>query len=491
MEKTEDSTANVSRCHLCGVGIHPMDEGICYKCIGSFDVTKGISKEFTLKPCTKCDSHKGPLWIKNSWRNNPRSSKSIEDAEWIEFCLENIKGLEHVIIAQLNCEEKYGELSKINLKIQREIYENIFVEKSIEIKCVRESVLCDNCKNYKKLEEKWEAIVKLRQKGNHKLNLYYIEQMLLKDNIHKKAFKIVENKDDLDFYFRKKASAMEFIAFIRSKIMFRCNKAISTDNTSKKSIKHHILTLDLPTINKGDLITLPQKIQKTLNVSSCCLVIKVNSLIHLFDILKCKVHTMDTWPSKVLSFCNKEHLIEYKVLGLKNGFNYIELQEINNDKHKVGICYFGDKLKINDKVLGYDLTNVIETKCSYANVVVVKKVWEDEKKLEFSEIKRVFDITESESQEDEEYIEFMKDFEEELTMEYTINNKNEESFSEKKKSKHKKKDKIKNKEEEVGEQKNELAMKELTETLEYDTSIIKQENRFAAINNDSYSEDDT
>jgi nonsense-mediated mRNA decay protein 3 len=317
------------------------------------------------------------------------------------FCLKKVKGLDKVKLVDSDFiwTEAHSKRIKIRVKIQREVQNNLSLESTLMIEFTEKNFQCDDCKKTW-TPNKWKAIVQLRQKANTKQTILFLEQLIMKHGMHKKTSNIKEMPDGLDFCFANKALAEEFASFIQSQIITKTKQSkqlISADLSSYEYNYVYTFSIELPSISKGDLIIIPPKLQRELGgASSLCLVLKVASLIHLFDPVKVKVHTLDSkcyWNYELLPVCTRSQLREYvvKSIGSSIGasaeysFANFRLQRVSDPDEVFKTfrvkSHLGKILKTNDKVLAYDLSVITNgelevKKIPELDVVVVKKSYQ-------------------------------------------------------------------------------------------------------------------
>jgi len=419
----------------------PTATNICLQCLSStIDITEGISTKGTLLKCNQCDRYYGPPW----------QSCAPESRELMAFCLKKIKGLEKVklIDSDFIWTEAHSKRIKIRMKIQREVQIKLSLESTLTIEFTEKNFQCDDCKKTW-TPNKWKAIVQLRQKANSKQTIFFLEQLIIKHGMHKKTNNIKEMPDGLDFCFATKVLAGEFAAFIQSQIITKVKQSkqlISADLSSNEYNYVYTFSVELPSVSKGDLVIIPPKLQRELGgASTLCLVLKVASLIHLFDPIKVKIHTLDSkcyWNYELLPVCTRSQLTEYVVQSIGNSsggtaeYSFVDLRlcrvsdtnVINKRLHAES--HLGRILKNNDKVLAYDLSVITNgdlelKKMQGLDVVVVKKSYSDKEKKSKLKLNRldkekVLGKKENKWQverEEKEYEEFERDLEEQEEME--------------------------------------------------------------------------
>jgi len=376
----------------------PNASNTCIQCLSSkANITEGIATQNVLYSCNQCGRWQGPPWLKCE----------PESQELLALCLKKIKGLQKVKVvnASFVWTEPHSKRLKVKITIQKEIESKTILETSQIIEFVLKNQQCDDCKK-QWTPHKWDTTVQLRQKVDHKRTLLYIEQLILKHKMYKKCVNIKEVTDGIDFMFANKMAGMEFVMFIASQIVCKHKSAkqlISADKSSNIYNYEYTYHIELAPICREDMIWITPKLQKDLGGSSpICLVIRVGSLIQLFDPMLIRIHTIDSacyWNFEPQTVCTNKSLTEYVIINIDpiksaqdktNDYEYcdLELQKITdfgeNDTRIFAKSHLGKILNIDDHVLGYDLLSITSGKIDWLqgygkidipDAVIVKKIY--------------------------------------------------------------------------------------------------------------------
>eukprot|EP01022_Parablepharisma_sp_SALTPOND_P017866 TRINITY_DN2901_c4_g1_i1.p3 TRINITY_DN2901_c4_g1~~TRINITY_DN2901_c4_g1_i1.p3 ORF type:complete len:566 (+),score=39.86 TRINITY_DN2901_c4_g1_i1:9070-10767(+) len=390
------------KCCVCGNPMQPTASNICVQCLaGRVDITEGITKQGLLHFCRQCGRYMAPHWTKCE----------LESQELLSICLKKIKGLNRVklIDAGFVWTEPHSRRIKLKITIQKEVQANTILQSSFVAELVVENMQCDDCKKVW-TPHTWNSVVQLRQKVDHKRAIYYLEQIILKHNMHSKAINVKEMPDGIDFFFANKTHALILYDFLHSQVVskFRQSKQlISADLSSNQYNYKHTYYVEVAPVCREDLVFIPPKLQKELGGSSpICLVSKMASMLQLLDPINQRTYSVDNeayWSHEFKPICTRKQLAEFIVLNVEpihskhshmsvnmsrvdEAANYcyadVELQRITdfgeNDNRFYAKTHLGNVLKIDDHVLCYDLEslNVHEIeglKKSLPDIIIVKK----------------------------------------------------------------------------------------------------------------------
>ena len=336
---------------------------------------------------------------------------ALESQELLSICLKKIKGLNRVklIDAGFVWTESHSKRIKLKLTIQKEVQANVILQSSFVAELVVENLQCDDCKKTW-TPHTWNSVVQVRQKVDHKRTILYLEQLILKHNMHAKAINVKEEPDGLDFFFSCKTHALMLNDFVHSQVLSEARSAkqlVSADINSNEYNYKHTYYIELAPISKEDLFFIPPKVQKELGgVSPIGLVTKMASMIQILDPINRRHYALDQeayWSHEFKSLCTRRQLTEFIVLNVEPedrraqakatnqsridesaNFYYVdvELQRLAdfgvNDTRIFAKSHLGNVLKIDDHVLGYDLEvlNAPEMeglKKVFPDIIIVKK----------------------------------------------------------------------------------------------------------------------
>lgn len=98
---------------------------------------------------------------------------------------------------------------------------------------------------------------------DHKRTFLWLEQLILKHNVHKTITNIKERPDGLDFFYQNRAHAIKFIEFLQSVVPIRyksSEKLVSEDLNNNTANMKHSFSVEIIPICREDCICLPKKI---------------------------------------------------------------------------------------------------------------------------------------------------------------------------------------------------------------------------------------
>ncbi len=83
---------------------------------------------------------------------------------------------------------------------------NASVQQSFMVEYEEHYTQCDDCKK-EFTPHTWTASVQLRQKVEHKKTFFWLEQLILKNQLHDNVLNIEAKDEGLDFFFKHKNHA--------------------------------------------------------------------------------------------------------------------------------------------------------------------------------------------------------------------------------------------------------------------------------------------
>ena len=296
--------------------------------------------------------------------------------------------------------EPHSKRIKVKVTIQKEVQGNSLLETTVVIEFVIKNFQCADCKR-QWTPHTWNSVVQLRQKIDHKRTIMYVEQLILKNNMHTKTTNVKEMPDGIDFFFDNKTHAIALGDFIHSQMVSKYKQSkqlISADKSSNEYCYTHTFNIELAPICREDLIHIPPKLRKDLGgAAPLCLVLRMASMVQLLDVSKLKVYTIDEacyWTYEPVAVSTKKQLTEFIVLNITPipssekspdyVFAEVEVQRSSdfgeNEKRFYVKTHLGGVLKIGDPALGYDIDNLASGKLDFVrkgmpDVVLVKKVY--------------------------------------------------------------------------------------------------------------------
>lgn len=360
-------------CCVCGIPISQNPSNMCVNCIrGSVDVTATLPKEAAVSWCRVCDRYHQPpkYWTK----------AALESRELMVVCLKRIKGLSkmHLVDASWIWTEPHSRRLKIKLTVQKEVFAGTVVQQSCVIEFVVNALMCEGCQRIATGHELWGCVVQVRQRVEHKKMLLYLEQLILKHDMHRDVMKIKSHPDGLDFYFESRSNALKMIDFVQAVAPCRRKdgeQLVSADLKSNTANFHYSLRLDIAPVCKDDIVCLPRKLHTQYGgIGPVLIVLKMYSNIVVLDPRTLQAHEIAGkfyWTDPIPSLASRRQLVEFFVVdvepipGAINGrFQLADItvcreSEVGMGKDVVVRSHLGNILQEGDAVMGYDLSTIV------------------------------------------------------------------------------------------------------------------------------------
>eukprot|EP00761_Pharyngomonas_kirbyi_P013305 gb/GECH01013332.1/.p1 GENE.gb/GECH01013332.1/~~gb/GECH01013332.1/.p1 ORF type:complete len:473 (+),score=84.86 gb/GECH01013332.1/:1-1419(+) len=390
-------------CCVCGISMPPNPSNMCINCLRSHvDITEGIPKEASLNYCRFCGKYLQPpnYWI----------FCELESRELLSICLKKIKGLKKVKLVDANFlwTEPHSKRLKVKLTIQKEVFNGAMLQQSFIVDYEVIHVQCDACKRLE-TPHKWKAVAQVRQKVPHKRTFYFLEQLILKHDMHAvcRVINIKEQPDGLDFFFAEKSDATKFVEFLNNVVPLRyktSEKLISHDMKSNIYNLNYTFSVEIAPICREDLVCLPKQLYNGLGGAGplliCSRVSQNLGFIDPTNLNMAEVNASTFWRFPFRPIASARQLVEFMVLdielvpgGVNGRYQLAEVEVVRSEE--VGIAdsvfvrtHLGGLLSPGDIVLGYDLrtTNTNEENIdSYqhlnvSDIVLVRKYRERKRK---------------------------------------------------------------------------------------------------------------
>jgi len=378
------------------------------------DITEGIPKQSTLVNCRNCERYLSPP--------STYVAASLESKELLDICLKKLKpSLSRVrfIKAWFIWTEPHSKRVKIKVQVQKQIEGNACLEQEFEVEFIVSNQMCIDCHRVE-AKDFWKSSVQVRQKVTRKRTFYYLEQVLLKYNMHANTTKIAKQSNGLDFFYSLDQDAVKLKNFLM-KILpcryFDSKKLISHD-THNSTYNYKIsYSVELPQVCKDDIVILPRKLANQLgNLGQLAICLRVTSNIHLIDFNTLQITSV---PSDKYWHIGKERPTFSAICETKSlsHFTVMEIEPIRRQPHKLGKgmiskkhvladCYvvrtselgmtdeyihcrthLGHLLNEGDSVLGLDVANsninnpeMDSLKGVLPDVILVKKVYDKQRR---------------------------------------------------------------------------------------------------------------
>ncbi|ODQ68572.1 NMD3-domain-containing protein [Nadsonia fulvescens var. elongata DSM 6958] len=405
-------------CCNCGDTMlaRPGGVAICEVCIrDTADIISDIPRHGVLSFCKNCGRLNVPP---NQWIRAPPESREL-----MAQILKRLKGLHRLRLmdAVFLWTEPHSRRVKVKITVQGEAKEfgNTMIQQSFQVEMVEHGGQCPDCaKSF--TANTWRATVQIRQKVVHKKTFFFLEQLILKNHMHKNTVSIQESKEGLDFFFNHKQHAITMVDFLSNAVPCRTKRSeelISMDtHTSVRSYKF-TFSVEIVPICKDDIVVLPSRLAKSIGSTSRIFIChKIGSSIRLIDprtLQTIEIPAQLYWRNPFDSLSSAKNLVEYMVLDIEPVFDIkghghgngtavaagryaladvtvmraSELGSGDAEEHFVR-THLGGILKTGDIVLGYPLSvlNLNNTEFdqlkpeSIPDIVLVKKTYPDKKK---------------------------------------------------------------------------------------------------------------
>lgn len=443
-------------CCNCGVTIEPNPANMCIACLRSqVDITEGIPKQATLHFCRGCERYLQPPaeWVQCA----------LESRELLSLCLKKLKGLNRVklVDASFIWTEPHSKRIKLKLTVHGEVMGGATLQQVFVVEYTIAYQMCNDC-HRTEAKDFWRASVQVRQKGNNKKTLYYLEQLILKHKSYVNTLGIKPIHGGLDFYYTTEGFARKFVDFLNSVLPCRyqhSKKLISHDIHSNVYNYKFTYSVEIVPVSKDSVVCLPKKLTQQLGgISPLCLTYRITNSIHLIDPATAQIAELSGaqyWRDPFGAICDPKQLVEYVVMDIEpimeKERNYFPGQGTVSNRHvladawvvkasELGLndntihtrTHLGHILKIGDSVLGYNLkdSNINDDnfekmdKNNCSEVILVKKHYGNKSSRRRERIWKLKRLTEEDGALDTdggEFDEFLDDIEEDPDLRQNIN----------------------------------------------------------------------
>jgi nonsense-mediated mRNA decay protein 3 len=190
---------------------------MCLTCItAQNNISQGITKEAVINQCRNCRRYQRPPWV----------YAERESKELLALCLRKIRGLKDVklVDAGFLYTEPHSRRIKVKLTISKEINKGVSVQETFVVEFTEHFQQCEDCQK-EFTPHTWGAVVQLRQHAKHKKTLLYLEQVILKHNVHDKCVKVQEEEHGIDFFFKNRQHAQGLVEFLESMICIQLKQS--------------------------------------------------------------------------------------------------------------------------------------------------------------------------------------------------------------------------------------------------------------------------
>jgi len=426
-------------CCVCGEPIEPNTTNMCVSCAKShFDITSDIPRHGSINHCKGCDR-----WLADPKNANSYVEAGRESKELLAILLKQIKhtlGKETKLVdADFIWTEPHSKRLKVKITIQKEVQHGAWLEQSLVIEFIEAGGFCLEC-HRQEAKDFWKCVVQVRQKRSHKKTFLYLEQLILKHEVHKNCVRITGSGNGLDFFFAEKQSKRKFLEFLQAVMPIKYSesqKLISHDvHTQTYNYKYTTL-VELPHVSKDDVICLPKALStKNGNIGPLVICQRVTQTVHLIDpqtLDHIEIQKDAYWRNPCFPVADKIPLKEYMVMGVEP-INPPKTAGIKSKKHELADLWLvatdclgsadesnwlhakthlGKLFNCGDLCLGFDVQNSNVSEVSYdalrhkvgdenlPDVIVVKKSYGSNLKRNKQRVWKVKKL-EIETAEDEE-----------------------------------------------------------------------------------------
>eukprot|EP00762_Andalucia_godoyi_P001129 ANDGO_02061.mRNA.1 60S ribosomal export protein NMD3 len=368
-------------CCLCGLTMEPNPSNMCVSCLRQqVDITDGISKELMLQFCRGCGRYLVPP---NGW-----VYAELESKELLALCLKRIKGMKTVklVDAGFVWTEPHSKRLKVRITIQKEVMDSTILQQSLVVTYIVHQQQCESCSRLES-DQTWRAACQVRQKVEHKRTFLYLEQLILKHNMHSHTVTIKDQPDGIDFFFNHRTHALQFTAFLHSvapATSLTAKQLISQDDHSNTYNFKYTFSVELAPVCRDDMVVIPPKMHSQMGgIGPVVLVYKVSNAIHLIDpqtLQTAEIEPKIYFKNPFRATLGAKNLTEFVVLDVEpvsftnkqlqssyasSRFKLVEATLARssdlgvNDNVSFVRTHLGHLLHPGDTVMGYDLTTAV------------------------------------------------------------------------------------------------------------------------------------
>jgi len=242
---------------------------------------------------------------------------------------------------------------------------------------------CEACER-SHTDKTWKAIVQVRQHVGHKRTMFYLEQLILKHNMHENCINIKERPDGIDFYYNHKSHAQKLVHFLGnySPIKVKTSERLITHDPQSNIFNFkYSFSVEMAPICREDAICLSKSYSKSLGgLGPVVVCYKFNCNIYLMEPYSLRTFEMAGplfWKAPYKAMLTSKHLVEFTIIDVEpvkprvevGKWLLVEAQVVKSDDPDNVVMYtkshMGHLLKPGDTVLGYDLKN---TNANEANI---------------------------------------------------------------------------------------------------------------------------
>ena len=279
-----------------------------------FTFNQGIPKQSTVQFCRNCERYQQPPsnWI----------IAELESKELLTLCLKKLKGLSKVrlVDAGFVWTEPHSRRLKVKLTIQKEVYSSAILQQIFIVEYIVCAQQCPDCTRLA-AQQTWKASIQVRQKVQHKRTFFWLEQLILKHNVHKDTVNIKECRDGIDFFYVGRNHAVKMLDFLASVVPIKIKASeqlISTDIHTSTSNFKFTYSVEIVPVCKDDLICLPTKLAKALgDISPLVICTRVGNNLTVIDpntLKSAELRTSVYFEQPFMSLCEQRDLVEFYII---------------------------------------------------------------------------------------------------------------------------------------------------------------------------------
>lgn len=431
-------------CSICGTATPPNNVNMCPNCLClKIPITSDLPSRVSIVHCPDCVTYLQPP---STWLRAERDSKEL-----LSFCLKTLKKLAEfrLIDAKFLLTEPRSRrrMIKLRVKVQREVLDRVYVEKSHDIEYVVVHQRCPSCCMALPLPanpDHWEAVVQARQYVPHMRTFLYLEDLIKKHSAANSAVRLKRVNQGLDFFFAKKRDAVKFFEFMCSVV------PVKSQTFHKTAFTRFSMAAVISPICHDDLIYISPKLlsSKLGQIGPLVICTKVKNTITLlnpFTLVDCVIDGDQYWRAPFEPILSSKQLIEYIVLDVvmivsaevdnnskRNTLADVEIARVSdfgkNDRIISVRTHLGHLLKTGDHALGYDLdganfnnAEAEENRGLFPSAVLIKKKFSDDDNWqEKKTLKKACSKKKTNNNNDSEYEQFLRDLEDDPGKRFNI-----------------------------------------------------------------------
>eukprot|EP00116_Pleurobrachia_bachei_P001461 sb/3461723/ len=451
-------------CCECGTLVAPNPANMCVPCIRTrVDVSEGIPKQAILHFCRFCERYLQPP---NTW-----IPCTLESRELLALCLKKLKGLNKVrlVDASFIWTEPHSKRVKVNITIQGEAMGAI-LQQSFVVEYTVHYQMCEVCCRQKGSDgEAWKALVQIRQRTVHKKTMFYLEQLILKHEMHRDAMTIKETEGGINFYYTAKNNARKMVDFLLSVIPCQyktSQELVSHDIQSNVFNYKYTYFVEITPICKDEVVCLTSGISRYLNhMAQIAICTRISDNIHLMDPCTLKIGQLNStqfFKDQFGAICHQKQLREFMVMNVEPMRSKEKQYGPHSTKHVLADVWvlplnclgnvwvlplnclgtddveihtrshLGGVLQCGDYVLGFDVEHAVVNNPVFdkvkqrPDIILVKKIYPNKMKrnkgrnFKLKRMQRMTSVSET-ATENGDYNDFLEDLEEDPDLRKNVN----------------------------------------------------------------------